>query len=540
VIRTLLVFLRLAPLVASFVRDHRRWLVGGRGVPRTTAFHEHRAARLVATVAALGPAFVKLAQVLGARADLIPEPYLAALGTLHDQVPAVPAAEVRRVLEAEYGQPPETLFEAFEWAPLAAASLGQVHRARYGGEEIVVKVLRPGVEHVVARDLAAAARLLDVAERRWATPVVARHLRGVRNVVEEFARRVGEEMDFRHEAENAQAMRANFVGRAGVAVPRVVPPLVRQRALVLEFMPGTRIDRLQGSVAAGLVRPDELVRRVIELYMRMMLVDGFFHADPHPGNLLVQDDGTIVVLDFGMVVRVAKPLRRELARTAFAGIRRDPDKLVDGFYALGVLEPGADRAVARELVEALLEIAHTADTTSTDRMQLVVDRVMHTLYGFPVTLPSDLVYFARTAALIEGLGTRYDARFNAVTFAAPVALRLHREILSSLREPGEGALDVAGVDWATVLGRAAGEAVRVVARAGRELASVFGQVALALGLGAVGESPAGGVGATLVTHGAANGSTTDDGVASERTAPLPASASAAAPVVGALGAATAG
>lgn len=485
--RTLAVSARLAPLVASFVRDHRRWLVGGAGVARSAEFHERRAARLVATVAALGPAFVKLAQVLGARADLIPEPYLGALATLHDQVPAIPLAEVRRIVAEQYGQPPETLFEAFDPVPLAAASLGQVHRARWNGEEVVLKVLRPGVERTVERDLRSAQAILDVAERRLATPTVARHLRGVRNVVAEFANRVGEEMDFRHEAANAEAMRANFVDRAGVTVPRVVPELVRERALVLEYMPGARIDRLHESVAAGRVRPEELVRRVIELYMRMMLVDGFFHADPHPGNLLVQDDGTIVVLDFGMVVRVEKALRRELARTAFAGIRRDPEALVDGFFALGVLEPGADRATARELVGALLEIAHTQDSSSVERMQLVADRVLHTLYGFPVTLPADLVYFARTAALIEGLGARYDARFNAVTFAAPVALKLHREVLASLREPGEGALDVAGVDWATVLGRAAGEAARIVGdavvRTGRELAGVFGQVALALGLG---------------------------------------------------------
>jgi predicted unusual protein kinase regulating ubiquinone biosynthesis (AarF/ABC1/UbiB family) len=488
VLRTAVVSARLAPIVASFVRDHRRWLVGGRGVPRTAEFHERRAAHLVATVAALGPAFVKLAQVLGARADLVPEPYLAALGTLHDQVPPVPAAEVRRILEAQYGQPPETLFEAFDWTPLAAASLGQVHRARYGGEDVVVKVLRPGVEHVVARDLESAAAILDVAERRWASPSVAQHLRGLRNVVTEFAKRVGEEMDFRHEASNAQAMRANFAGRRGVAVPRVVPELVRERALVLEYMPGLRIDMLQARVAAGTLDAGELVRRVIELYMRMMLVDGFFHADPHPGNLLVQDDGTIVVLDFGMVVQVERPLRRLLARTAFAGIRRDAEGLVDGFQALGVLAPDADRDVARQLVATLLEIAHEADTTTIDRMQLVADRVMHALYGFPVTLPPDLVYFARTAALIEGLGARYDTRFNAVTFAAPVALTMHREILASLREPGEELDLVAGIDWASIdwprlVGRAAGEVARVVSNAGRELATAFGRLALEFGRG---------------------------------------------------------
>lgn len=488
-LRSASILLRLLPLVLSFVRDHRRWLVAGRPVARTAAFHARRAGRLVATVAALGPAFVKLAQVLAARADLVPEPYLTALGTLHDQVPPVPAAAVRRTIEAAYGRPVEDTFRAFDWTPLAAASLGQVHRAEVLGQQVVVKVLRPGVERTVPRDLALAGRLLGAVERRWGrTGAVGGHLRGVRAAVDEFARRVGEEMDFRHEAANAVEMRERFVqaapgqarpaGRGGVAIPHVWPDLVRERVLVLEYMPGTRIDRLQTQVASGALDAPALVRRVIALYMRMMLVDGFFHADPHPGNLLVQDDGTLVVLDFGMVVRVDKRLRRTLARTAFAGIRRDAPGLVDGFYTLGLFEPGADRATAEALVAALLEIAHTADASSADRMQLVADRVLATLYQFPVTLPADLVYFARTTALIEGLGVRYDAHFNAVTFAAPVALELRREIMDSLREPGE---PDPIPDWPAlldgVLGRAAEELTTVVAgavrRAGRGLAAAF-------------------------------------------------------------------
>ncbi|MBV9881278.1 MAG: AarF/ABC1/UbiB kinase family protein, partial [Gemmatirosa sp.] len=390
--RTVTVTLRVAPIVASFVRDRRRWLFWGGPVPRTSAFHARRAEHIVRTLGRLGPAFIKLAQLFAARADLVPEPYLGALGALADQVPTVPVDAVRRVITTEYGEPPETLFESFDPVPLAAASLGQVHRARWRGQEVVVKVLRPGVEALVAADVHVADRLLGLAERWVPNP----HTRGVRTAAREFGVRVWEEMDFRHEAANAAVMHANFAGRPGVAVPRVIHALTRRRAMVMEYMRGTRIDRLQKQVAAGTVDAQDLVRRVIELYMRMMLVDGFFHADPHPGNLMFDDStpgGTIVVLDFGMVVPVPRRQRRLLARTAFAGIQRDVEGLVDGFFALGLVEPGADRAILHDLVETLLEVAYTPDTTALDRMALLADRVMTTLYRYPVTLPSDLVYF---------------------------------------------------------------------------------------------------------------------------------------------------
>ena len=172
-------------------------------------------------------------------------------------------------------------------------------------------------------------------------------------------------------------------------------------------------------------------------------------------------------------MRVPRTQRRALARTAFAGIRRDVDGLVDGFYTLGVAESGADRPTLRRLVETLLEIAYTPQTTALDRMNLLADRVLATMYDFPVTLPSDLVYFARTAALIEGLGTRYDARFNAVTFAAPVALKLRGPIIASLHEPGQPPVEI---DWAILVGRAAGEVAKVIEGAAREVVGILGRV----------------------------------------------------------------
>lgn len=444
--RFLVVVARILPLAISFLRDHRRWLIAGGGVVRSAEFHERRADRVVATLARLGPAFVKLAQLFAGRADLIPEPYVGRLSHLVDRVPPASLQHVRETIEREYGASVESVFESFDPEPVAAASLGQVHRAVVDGEIVAVKVLRPGVEELIPKDVQAALRILAIVERRWPTS----HVRGLRGIVEEFGRRVGDEMDFRLEAANAREIRRNFEGTPGVAVPRVHEGLVRQRVLVLEFMEGERIDRWMEAARQrhrAAMRANDgrdhvhdeaaaVLAHVIELYMRMMMVDGLFHADPHPGNLFVAPDGQLVVLDFGMVVRVPREQRWNLVQTVFAAIRRDPDGVVAGFQSLGMVEKGASPSEIRELVVALLDLAEL-HTTVPERVELLANEVMSTMYDWPVVLPPDLVYFARTAALIEGLGVRYDAHFNPINFASPIALQMRDEILASLREDAE-------------------------------------------------------------------------------------------------------
>jgi predicted unusual protein kinase regulating ubiquinone biosynthesis (AarF/ABC1/UbiB family) len=460
--RILVIVRHILPFVVSFLRDRKRWVVLGAPMVRTDEFHSRRAEALVATIGALGPTFVKLAQVFAGRADLFPESYVRALSTLTDQVPPVSLEAVRRTIVDSYGAPPEALFERFDAQPIAAASLGQVHRASYEGREVVVKVLRPGIEALVAEDVKAAQRILRVLERRFATNP---HVRGLRVSVEEFAVRIGDEMDFRKEAENAERIRANFAGNRHVLVPRIERDLVRQRVLVMEYMQGVRIDRYEPPRVAGRARGGDIVSAVMELYIQMMLVDGLFHADPHPGNILVTPDGRVVLLDFGMVVPVPRETRWHLIQTVFASIRKDVDGVVAGFDALGVIEPGADQEQLRELARTLLEVAHSHSTVPERIEMLLADEVMGTLYDWPVTLPREMVYFARAAALIEGLGVHFDPRFSPVVFAAPIALRMRRRILASLgdepvRDPNEWVYTLSGV-----LGTVAG----LMSRAGRTL-----------------------------------------------------------------------
>ena len=445
---TLRVVLALGPFVLSLLRDQRRWIAWGAPLARTPGFHARRAERLVSRITALGPTFVKLAQVFAARADLIPEPYLSKLGTLVDRVPPVPWEGIQRVIRDAYGADAESLFERIDPVPVAAASLGQVHRARWRGRDVAVKVLRPRIEAAVARDVVAARAISAWAARRWPIP----HVLGFAALVEEFAARISEEMDFRLEAEYATEVRANFAGNERVVIPEVMHEMTRQRVLVLEYLHGTRVDRLEKEG----VDARRLASAVIEAYVQMMLVDGLFHADPHPGNLLVSPTGQLVLVDFGMMVRVPPDLRLRLIRTVFAAIRRDPAGVASGFYALGLVAPRTAPEEIARLAELLVSMASRRTTTQERLEEMLTNRILTSLYDFPVILPRDLVYFARTAALIEGIGTKYDAYYNAIEVGTPVVMRMRSRILRSLGEEAEPSVE----EIAAAAGWAAGRAWR--------------------------------------------------------------------------------
>jgi predicted unusual protein kinase regulating ubiquinone biosynthesis (AarF/ABC1/UbiB family) len=420
------VLVRLSPFALAFLRDRKRWILLGRPAARSAQHHQKRAERLTERLAGLGPTFVKLAQLLSSRADILPEPYLSAIGRLQDQVPADPASEIRKVVEEEFHQPVPDVFEFFDDTPVAAASLGQVHRARVEGRDVVVKVLRPGVAAAVALDIDISFRLLF-----WLNILFPNHhVRALTNVVREFSVRVRSEMDFREEASNMDRFRRVFAHDRTVRVPVVLEHMTRRRVLVMEHVAGTKIDRLHPLFASGRLSFRQVMESLTGVYLRMMMVDGFMHADPHPGNLLVEDDGTLVLLDWGAVLELPKWTRESILSSALAVGREDIDAVINEMYRLGMISPEVSRGEIREAAAEILRIVERAKTTNRQRVvEEIVAALLDTFYTWPLVLPQEMVYFFRAAALIEGLAFVYDPNFDGLTFIREVVRQNRAELL---------------------------------------------------------------------------------------------------------------
>ncbi|MEJ2538736.1 MAG: AarF/UbiB family protein [Gemmatimonadota bacterium] len=429
----------LAPLVFAFLRDRRRWIVVGAPAKRTPEQHLARARRMTSSLANLGTTFIKLAQLLSSRADIFPEPYLSEIQTLQDQVPPADTDSILKVLESELGRPVAETFDEFDREPVAAASLGQVHRARIQGHDVVVKILRPDVEETVALDLDVSFRLLF-----WLNLLFPNHhVRALTGVVREFSAKVREEMDFRREAENMRRFQKTFQNDRKVRVPRVYDDFTHRRVLVMERLEGTKIDRLHEHFESGRLSFDAVMQTLTGTYLKMMMVDGFLHADPHPGNLLVQDDGTLVLLDWGMVVEVPRWTREAILNVALAVSREDLDGIISGMYKLGMISPEVSRGEIREAATEIMRIVDRAQSTGQERLQELVQEIFDTFYTWPLLLPEELVYFFRAGVLLEGVGFRYDPRFNGLHFMRGVIRRYRGDILRTTgKEPAALAKNV--------------------------------------------------------------------------------------------------
>ncbi len=419
-----------------------------------------RAVRLRQALGELGVTFTKLGQMLSTRADLLPAEFVIELAKLQDAAPPVPVELIERTIVEELGAPPERVYAAFDRVPLASASIGQVHAAQLpDGSSVVVKVRRPGVVDEVERDLEILARLAPWLKEHVA---MARHL-DLDAIVSEFAWTLRNELDYVHEGRNADRLRQAFADDASVWIPRVDWERTTKRVLTMERVGGIKVGDLASLDQLAIPRRT-IAENAVRMFLHEVLELGFFHADPHPGNFFVQPDGSIAVVDFGMVGRISEGVRSHLLRAGLAGIEQDPESLADELFALGVAGNRADRGAFTRDLDHL--IGHWQGRSVGELSATAVTRELGAIsFRNGLQLPGELALLLRVVSMSEGLGLMLDPEFRYLEFAAPIVRenwRRGRTLKAGFARLGRAAAEATdlGLDFPKRAGRLLGRAER--------------------------------------------------------------------------------
>ena len=448
--------------LAPFVSLPARWLRQRRASEDWTAPR-----RLRHALEELGPTFVKLGQILSTRPDLIPPDYVDELIKLQDSAPPFPSAAARELVESELGKPIGELFRSFEDVPIAAASLGQVHRAvMSNGERVVVKVQRPRIEQTINTDLEILFDLARLAQAR--TPLG--EIYDLSEIAEDFADTLRSELDYRREGRHAERFGRNFADDQAIYIPRVYWDLTTRRVLVLEEIQGIKINDLAALDAAKIDR-HELALESARLIVEQVFVHQFFHADPHPGNFYVippradGDKPRIGAMDFGMVGWIDIRTRQHLLRLMVGIVRQDVEALVDEFLKMGVLEWGISDRIRLERDLRRFLNRYRGLPLKDWRARELVNELMPIAFRHHLRFPSELWLLAKALSMLEGIGRQLDSDFDLFGVAEPYARKLYLESVSP-REVGQRAF-TSIAEWGEELALLPQQLRRVVERMDR-------------------------------------------------------------------------
>jgi len=398
--------LKLVPVIVYLRRDRREWVKKEGKNVNEKKFRKH-AERALKTFVALGPAYIKLGQWLSSRADLLPQPYLDVLEKLQDNVLPAPFSDVRPILEKELGSL-DDVFEYFDTSAISGASLGQVYRAKYEEKDVVVKISRPHIEQTIGQNIYILKKLLPIATR-----FIDENLRfSAEGMLYQFIETVHEEMNYRIEARNLIEIKNNLKEDKSVIIPKVYLDRTSRHVITLEYLPGTKVTDIRTLDKYNIDRA-KLVYRIHRLFFKMLLRHSIFHADPHPGNISVASNGTIILYDFGMVGRLDDETRRRLVRLYLGLVDKDPVRTTDVLIELGTLEPSVDRRLVEKGLELSIQSLHGKKV---DRMEVkaLQDLANKTLSRFPFRLPKSLALYMRMASILEGIYHYHEVRFQFV------------------------------------------------------------------------------------------------------------------------------
>jgi predicted unusual protein kinase regulating ubiquinone biosynthesis (AarF/ABC1/UbiB family) len=404
------------------------WLFGGfvigllldRTLGNTEKHSDIRANQLREILTQLGPTFIKVGQALSTRPDLIKKDFLEELIKLQDQLPAFDNDLAMQIVETQLKKPIDELFREISPRPVAAASLGQVYKAKlYSGETVAVKVQRPNLLPVITRDL----YLLRWAST-WITPFLPLNLgENLTVIVDEFGTKLFEEIDYQNEGRNAEKFAANFSDDDSVMVPLIYWRYCTHTVLTLEWIDGIKFNDLDGIRAAGIDR-DLLIRTAVVAGMRQLLEFGFFHADPHPGNLFVLGDGRMAFIDFGMMDQLTQHTKETIAGSVVHLINKDYIALTDDFVTLGFLTPDIDISPIIPALERVLGNA-MGESVGNFNFKTVTDEFSELMFEYPFRVPAQFSLIIRSLVTQEGIALSLNPEFKIVEIGYPyVAQRL--------------------------------------------------------------------------------------------------------------------
>lgn len=357
------------------------------------------------TCISLGPVFIKLGQWLSSRADVLPQPYMKELEKLQDDVPADPWEKIKPILEKDLGSPEKT-FEYFDNKPLSAASIGQVYRAKLNQQEVVVKIKRPEIEKRVDEDLKVLKKFLPLGLR-----FVDNNLGfSAKSILSQFIETIHDEMDYNLESSNLKRIKTNLEKNNLVVIPSVYDKFSSRNVLTMEYLPGTKITDIETLDEKGIDR-QKLMIDIHSIFFTMLLRYSIFHADPHPGNISVTDEGKIILYDYGMTGSLDRETRTRLVRLYLGLIEKDPSRTVNAMDQLGMLKPGYNRTLIEKAIELSIRAMHGKKPDDME-LEAFTELANKTMGRFPFVLPKELALYLRMASIIEGIYHSHKVDFK--------------------------------------------------------------------------------------------------------------------------------
>ncbi|MEC0175548.1 AarF/ABC1/UbiB kinase family protein [Paenibacillus favisporus] len=374
----------------------------------------------------LGPTFVKLGQLASTRSDLLPEPIIRELIKLQDQVPPFSSESAKGIIEQELDDAIEDIFSWFEESPIAAASIGQVHLGKLKtGEDVAVKVQRPGALQMVVRDLEILRDLTALAEKRW---VWVKQYQ-IARLVEEFASSMRAELDYTQEGRNAEKIALQFQNDETVCIPRIFWQFTSSRVMTMEYVRGISLSHQEELVAKG-YDLKETAEKLVESMLHQIFIEGFFHADPHPGNLLVRKDGSLAYLDFGMVGRLSDEMKDHLSSLIIALMRKNTDSMVRAVLRLGMMPEDGDIRELRRDLDSLREQYYNIPFSEIS-MGTALNDLFAVAQRHKVMIPPDLTLLGKALLTMEGVIEKLDPTLSIIDMAEPFGRKLIKDRFST-------------------------------------------------------------------------------------------------------------